>query len=125
MMKLGTETGSLVNHIASRGKIPEITVGMGATLLSWSDRTPGTVVDIKGNIVAVQEDNYTRTDNNGMSEMQEYEYTPNPQGTIHFFRIKGERVEKIHRNGETKRWNKIADGGVAFGRRERYYDFSF
>ena len=128
MMKLGTETGSLVNHIKSRGKhdVTKLTVGMGATLLSWSDRSPATVISIEGNIVAVQTDNYERVDTNGMSDMQEYEYSRNLEGSIHYFRInKNGDISSVYRNAETGRWNKISNGGVAFGYRSRYHDFSF
>ena len=39
-MNIGTQTSSLVNHLYSRMTIgePEPTVGMGVTMLSWSDR---------------------------------------------------------------------------------------
>ena len=51
-------------------------IGMPATLVYFSDREPGTVVDMSpsGKTIYVQEDNAIRTDNNGMSEIQEYEY---------------------------------------------------
>lgn len=54
-------------------------VGMGATKVSGSDRYPYTIVHVEDrrNIV-VQADGYRRTDNNGLSEDQEYEYTQNP-----------------------------------------------
>lgn len=43
-MKLGRETGSLINHLLSHSKEPAPAVGMGATILGWSDRHPATVV---------------------------------------------------------------------------------
>jgi hypothetical protein len=43
-MHLGTQTGSLTNHLYSRIKLPsEVKVGDGATLLGWTDRYAGTV----------------------------------------------------------------------------------
>jgi hypothetical protein len=45
-MKLGTHTGSLTNHIYSRAVPITPEVGMGCTLLSWSDRHPATIIDI-------------------------------------------------------------------------------
>jgi hypothetical protein len=41
--------GSIDNRIAESAKQPEITaasVGMGATLMMWSDRHPATVVEV-------------------------------------------------------------------------------
>lgn len=37
-MKLGSETGSLVNHLMSTSSNDEPNIGTPATLLSWSDR---------------------------------------------------------------------------------------
>lgn len=44
-MKLGSETNSVVNHIYSRAVIgqPEPQVGMGGTVLHWTDRDPVTI----------------------------------------------------------------------------------
>lgn len=61
-------------------------IGMGATLLYPNDRYPYTVIEIvphkNGNIkhIIVQEDDWKRTDRNGMSESQSYDITPNPNG---------------------------------------------
>ena len=111
-MRLGTETGSLINHfLAKNGVIPEI--GMGATICGWTDRYPATIVKITATQVHVQIDNYTRVDNNGMSESQDYEYSPNPDAPIRIFR-------------KTKKGLKNACGDyLSIGRRERYYDYSF
>jgi hypothetical protein len=48
-MKLGTETSNLVNHLLSRAVrvAPTPQVGMGATLLYWSDRSPATIMTIQ------------------------------------------------------------------------------
>ena len=47
MLKLGTETGSLINHLYSRSaQIDEIAVGVGATIISWSDRRAGTIIEV-------------------------------------------------------------------------------
>jgi len=45
MLKLGTETGSLINHVMSRMTAgPDPVAGDPATVLHWSDRDPATVV---------------------------------------------------------------------------------
>ena len=134
MLKFGSETGSLVNHILSTSKVHIPEIGEGATILSWSDRNPATVVSIEKKrndeviIVGVQSDSYLRVDDNGLSEMQEYVYSPNPNGCVYHYRIdttkpdaKWVRVWK----SETGRWNKLEYGNIIFGIREKYHDFSF
>lgn len=117
MMKAGRDTGSLINHLMSRSlnavKVPE--VGDPATMLSWTDRNPGTVVDVKRSAsgktvtVTVRADDYRRTDKNGMSEMQDYIYFPNYSGATRTY---------TSRNGKPFK-------GVVFGFREKYHDYSF
>lgn len=129
MMNPGTETGSLVNHLYSRmtKDAPTPEVGMAATILSWSDRNPGTVVAIEKNIIAVQHDTYKRLDKNGMSETQEYEYTPNKNGAVDYFRVnKDGSFTSVYYNSSTRRWKKNSSSfGLILGRREKYYDYSF
>lgn len=60
--------------------VPE--VGMGCTMGIGSDSYAGTIIEVSrtGHRVVVQQDKATRTDNNGMSESQEYSYERNPNG---------------------------------------------
>jgi len=96
------------------------TVGMGATRLMYTDRSPYTVIGISpsGREITVQEDQAIRLDHNGMSESQEYRYEPDPKGST--------AVLTLRKNG---RW--IAKGEpmsgtpYAIGYRRRYYDYSF
>lgn len=131
-MKIGTQTASLVNHLQARAVNgqPEPTVGMGATILHWTDRSPGTIVKvfhIGGSwALQVQADHYTRADSNGLSECQTYEYSPNPEGALYTFRqAKDGRWEEVSCNPETKRWKKTGGAGLRIGERNRYHDFSF
>ena len=132
MLKAGTQTGSLVNHLYSRmtkGQ-PEPVVGMGATLLGWTDRHPATVVEVtkskKGEwIITVQEDNAQRTDNNGFSESQSYEYTANPDGHKSMFRYEDGKGWREVRKNPKGRLVLTGGGGVRIGEREKYHDFSF
>ena len=128
MMKLGKHTGSLVNHIYSRSKSPVPEIGMGATLLSWSDRHPATIIDIftkgKFTYIKVQDDDAKRIDTNGISESQDYEYTRNPDGAIRFFRFKNDVWESVYIDPDTNRFKKGV-GSVMLGMRQEYYDFSF
>jgi hypothetical protein len=130
-MRLGTETGSLVNHFlsASIAKIPS--VGDGATICHWSDRTPGTVLSVerkgKSVIVTVQTDTATRVDTNGESEAQEYRYERDENGARYMFRSldEGKSFHAVGRNFETGRLVKSDSTGIFFGRREKFHDYSF
>lgn len=130
-MKFGTQTGSLINHlIAGANTLSEIKAGTPATLLSWSDRSPATVFRVfkvaSSTIVETRDDDYKRIDNNGMSESQEYEYKTNVNGARRYWKItKNGDVVQVHKNEETGRWVQNKSGSIAFGRREKYHDFSF
>lgn len=114
-MKLGSDTGSLINHVMAGSHTPTPEIGMGATILKWSDRHAATIVEMKGKRVTVQEDTATRTDTNGMSEMQSYDYTPNPEGY--------KRTFSLRKNGQYK---EVKGGAVLMiGHRAEYHDYSF
>lgn len=131
-MKIGTQTGNMMNHIYSRATKgqPDPVVGMGATVLLWSDRTAGTIISVEklknGNIIiGVQHDNAKLASGTILSEDQEYEYTPNPEGRVEYFRWNGAGAwGGISRNPKTGRWIK---GGksVIIGKRMQYRDPSF
>ncbi|MBF84524.1 MAG: hypothetical protein CL489_08625 [Acidobacteria bacterium] len=127
-MKLGTETGSLVNHLYSRIEKIKPEIGMGATILGWTDRSPATVIETftkgKYDYIVVQEDSAKRVDNNGMSENQEYEYTRNPEGCTYTFRVIKDGFQEVYK-AESGRYNKLDGKGLLLGTREKYYDFSF
>lgn len=131
-MKLGTETNSLTNHIYSRSTIgqPDATVGMGATILCWTDRHGATVIEVGKSagrtLLTVQEDTATRADKNGMSESQDYAFAPNPNGRRYTFRqTKTGGWDEVHLNTDTGRYNKTSGPGLLLGRRDHYHDFSF
>lgn len=112
-MKLGTETGSLINHVMTSGGQVQPEVGMGATVCHWSDRHAGTIVKVTATQIHVQGDKAVRIDKNGMSESQQYEYHRNPEAPISVFR-------------KTKRgWRNKSGAGLLIGSREEYYDYSF
>jgi hypothetical protein len=123
-MKLGRDTGSVVNHIYSRSSLtPE--VGMGATILSWSDRSACTVIGWNGRLLTVQKDRAIRTDKNGMSECQTYQYERDPDGAIYTFKLTSKGWVKVWFNQDTQRWNTVGKGGITVGTRETYYDYTF
>lgn len=113
--------GNLMNRIDERLKSPAPEVGMGATILMYSDRDAATIVTISDTrkLIGVQRDKFVRTDENGMSEDQTYEFTPNPAAHIEYFTLRhnGQWI----RQGETLR-NGLA---ILLGRRDKYRDFSF
>ncbi len=117
-------------------------VGMGATEYLYSDRNAMTVVEVNNNwkgkgydIVVCQRDNAERKDSYGMSDSQDYEYTPNPNGRkitlqgkkfMHPDNILVKVYSQVRWNEKTKRWNLIdTSSKIGFGIRSEYYDFSF
>ena len=120
-LNLGTQTGSLINHIVSDMNNSVPAIGMGATILCWTDRRAATVVEVSkdGNLIAVVEDIATRTDKNGMSDCQTYSYAPDPNGSKQYFRLR--------KNGSYVRKGEPLKGGqrVMIGKRDHHFDFSF
>jgi len=95
--------------------VPE--VGMAATIHIGSDSHPATVIQVtrNGKRVVVQEDLATRTDNNGMSESQQYTYQADPTGAIY--------IATLRKDGSYR-----VTGGkmpIHLGSRRKYYDYSF
>lgn len=133
MLKLGTETGSLSNHVLSRAVIgqPEPVEGMGVTILCWTDREPGTIINVTkigATVIYVREDHARRTDKNGMSECQTWEFQPNPAGALYTFRQRKDGTwAQVVVNHKTGRLNKVDGGGhgLRIGERGKYHDFSF
>jgi hypothetical protein len=130
-MSFAQQTGSMVNHLYARGVNGQPTpmVGMGATLLFYSDRRAATITKvetIRGKVyLEVQEDTSVRTDKNDMSECQDYDYSPNPNGRVQTFRQAANGMwERVYK-GDTGRWKKTDCGGLRIGSRDTYYDFSY
>lgn len=106
--------GSLNNRIleGQKGVTPE--VGMGVTLLMYSDRKAGTIIKTTRKTFTFQIDKATRTDKNGMSESQSYTFEADPNGQT--------LVARQRKNGT---WRTPTSGGVMLGYRDQYHDFSF
>lgn len=155
-MKLGTQTASLVNHLQSRAVIgqPEPFVGMGVTLLGWTDRDAGTIQAVrveKGvTIIEVTRDDAELIGGSIMSEDQEWKFTPDPNGHRMIFRRElGGRWQQVHykvvdyvtkphinadktieerqRPVYSKRLSKVQGGGygLRIGERDKYRDPCF
>lgn len=92
-------------------------IGEGATVSVGSDSYPYTIVDVSksGKTIILKEDKFERTDSNGMSESQEYNYSPNPEG---------KEIKATKR--KTGAWKTSGNNClVSIGVRRRYYDFCF
>lgn len=105
--------GSFINHLIASGapKAPPA-VGDPATVIFYSDRHAATVIKVTPKTVTVQRDRAKRTDKNGMSDCQSYDYERNPEGETETFRL----TKRGWRHGSTR---------AAFGYREEYHDYSF
>lgn len=101
---------------SKEGMTQKLEVGMGATKLGWTDRHPYTVIEIRSpKRIVVQADTSTRLDTNGMSEEQDYSYTPDPTG--HTVVLTQRKDGSWRAKGEGTRF--------AVGARRRYHDYSF
>jgi hypothetical protein len=136
MMRLGSGTGSLVNHIYSRSTPVEPEVGMGATRLSWTDRHPATVTEVfkkgKYKYFTIREDlweieeGFVRREYIG-GEGVPYRFFPSKEGEGRetTYRIKESGYECVFLNPDTGRFLNMNTGGVIVGRREKYHDPHF
>jgi hypothetical protein len=111
--------GSLINSVMSGMKSSKPEVGMGATVLHWSDRSPATVIEVRSpKCIVIQEDHAKRTDKNGQSESQTYEYSRNPEGRTW--------VVKQGKDGTWRGEGGKKNGNVVMlGDRVKYHDPTF
>jgi hypothetical protein len=145
-MKLGTQTASLINHLQSRAVIgqPEPTIGMGVTLLSWTDRNAGTIVAIEKDkqgrvMIHVTEDDSRVISGSSFDGSADYAYTPRPDGHRYTFRRNDDGMwQEVYQKvldydddgnvaKRSTRWSKVSGGGkgLRIGERETYRDPSF
>jgi hypothetical protein len=128
-MKLGTQTGSLINHVLTHNVMPTVPeVGAPATICMWTDRDPATVFRTfavgKAVIVETRDDKAARIDTNGISESQRYEYKTDVLGAKRYWRVTDKGIEHVYL-AESGRWKKASSLGVRFGVREKFHDYSF
>lgn len=118
-MRLGTETGSLMNHVMGSTPATKPEPGMGATLLYWTDRHAATIVGVSksGRVVGVQRDKATRIDSNGMSDMQDYSYERDATATVQWF--------SLRKNGSYVEVGTKSGTRLGINYRREYYDHSF
>lgn len=115
------KTASLYNALYDDARPPTPVVGMGATILMWTDRHAATILAIGPNArwLTVQEDRAIRTDGNGMSDAQTYRYERNPDAPIWRFTLR--------KDGRYRRTGDSSTSGLSLliGVRRTYHDFSF
>jgi len=113
--------GSMDNIVCEGiGNSLKLEIGMGVTVLSYTDRHPATIISISksGKSFKAQEDNARRIDDNGMSDSQEWEYSRNDHGQIYEFRMA--KNGRFYTKG-----GQVHGNGCIIGHREKYFDFSF
>lgn len=118
--------GSITNRVMERCAPPEkIEVGMGATVIMWSDRHAATIVEVlktaKGKIkgVVIQRDSYKVISGTTMDGSAEYEYTPDTDAY--------KSTYTLRKNGTFVAEGDEMNGGqkILIGTREKYRDPSF
>ncbi len=124
-MNLNKPTGNLFSNIMANSKQITPVVGMGATELWAKDRHAGTIVEIlhktDGSVKGFkwQQDDTKRIDNNGMSDSQQYEYTPNTNAMTY--------TVILRKNGRYVRKGESMNQGISYmvGERCEFYDYTF
>ena len=126
---------------ATKGQ-PEPTIGMGATLLSYSDRHAATITAVNSLsynrwdcLIRVQQDVARMVSGSGHDGSAVYEFTRNPEAKVLMFarRVGTGRWDSVrlaeykHRSGATSSRFVSADvgRGLAIGFRSEYYDPHF
>lgn len=111
-------TNSLTNAIMASSKPLEPKVGMGATILHYTDRTAVTITAVRPKVIETIDDKAKRTDKNGISESQDYSYTRGNTGW---------KLWSQRKNGAWVKVGEPLNGGtrLAIGTRDHYIDPSF
>ncbi len=112
-------TSSLTNAIFAASAQPEPQIGMGATIIMATDRYAATIVEVTHCSVVIQQDYSERTDRNGMSESQDWAYSPNRKARRETY--------SLRRHGRYVARGERTNGGthLVIGERDHYIDPSF
>jgi len=94
----------------------EIVVGMGATRVVGSDRYPATVVAIKGNRVAIQDDDWQILPGTEYNATPQYVFLRSPNDNVVWYSKR--KNGRYHRVGSSSKFT----GYVVLGYRSRYFD---
>ena len=123
-MKLGTETGSLMNHLQSSSKDNFPNVETGATQLHWTDRIAYFVNSVSkdGKSCTIERAKAVRIDNNGMSDGQEYRYEREENAVVYNLRFRyGSWYIDHGKDAPYGRYSKI---NIKFGYMQSHHDYS-
>lgn len=114
------ETGSIINTIYSKNKgeiVPE--VGMPATLVCWSDRKAGEILEVSDNKMTLKWRPFdAKALHKGMTDSgQEWDLTSNPNNPVLTFsyRKNGQWIEKGEKRGNI----------LVLNLKNHFYDYSF
>ena len=124
-MRLGTETGSPINHVmATSANHIKPLVGMAVTICMWSDRRPGTIVKVhkvhpKGKQLWIQEDDHKVISGSMQDGSAKYEYTPNISRPLLHYKFSKSKQQWIEAGPRGKGWR------LRLGTREYYCDPHF
>ena len=122
----------MINDILKHAVVgqPEPTVGMGCTILSYSDRDAASITAVvheRGMTrVYVQEDKAKCVKGSTHDGSAEYEFQRDSNGRQHVFKKSPSGIwQCVVFNPDTKRWNKRDHPGLRIGQRQHYYDPHF
>jgi hypothetical protein len=131
-MKLGTQTGSVINHLHSRAVIgqPEPKPGMGCTILKWTDRDAATIFRVfqvgKATIIETRDDHTRCISGSAHDGSAKYEHKINVKGFARHFRRRDNGMwGEVIKNQASGRWILSGRNGLRIGERDTYYDPSF
>ncbi len=104
---------------------PDPVVGMGGTVLLYSDRNPCTIFRVftyrKCTAVEVRLDNWTHDEEGYMTGS-----TVNVKGITYYFVFKDGRWKELNHDTATGKFKTVQGGwGFLIGQRQGYYDRSF
>lgn len=92
-----------------------VQVGDGVTICYYTDREAGTIIKRTKNTITYQQDKAIRTDNNGMSDFQEYRYERDPNG----------KIEVYHWSHKYGCFRNSKNHLYVINGRHEYFDYSF
>ena len=112
--------GNIINRLKEDFKSITPEIGMGATMILWSDRIPFTIHKVEGKKLWASMDNAKMTEGNMQSEKQVYIYS-------NLNKDKPERwvLFTFRKDGRWHRGTTLQGSVLVIGNRERYDDPSF
>ena len=123
--------GSLINRLSENQNYgDEIKVGTYATEYLWSDRNAHEVIEvINQNHLKIRRLRAIRTDDNGMSECQDYRFESDTNGYVQELKRRkngGWNVVRTYVDADGKKHTRAVEKiNISFGVADEYYDFSF